>query len=620
MSFSSFKLHPTLDRAVGVLGFKAPTPIQAQAIPPALEGRDILGCAQTGSGKTVAFALPILQRLLANDPGGLRALVLVPTRELAVQVERTFKDLGRFTSFKTAVVIGGVGHSGQTRSVQGGATILVATPGRLLDHLRQGNFSLKYVEHLVLDEADRMLDMGFLPEIKAVISQMPAERQTQLFSATLHANVESIAAFATRNPLRVEIARPSTVAEGISQILYPVIQSQKTGLLITLLKTTEMRSVLVFTRTKHGADKVASRLKDEGYKVGTLHSNRSQNQRQQAMDDFRQFRIQILVATDIAARGIDVKNISHVVNFDVPRFPEDYVHRVGRTARAYGVGDALLLVDPQEEPFVKGIEKFIQVTFPRATIPTFQYNKPPKAGAFAPHFHKHSKGPSGPSFQKRSNPRFSRGGPSGPSFRKHSEGGPSGSSFQKGPNGPPPPNPHRKENKGFPSPLGRGQGEGPKQFQRNRDDRDFRGGHNKSFSSVDRRPGPSFQKHPRGGPSGSPFQKGPNGGPSGPSFQKHSRGGPSGSSFQKGPNGPPNGPPAVPGKFSWGRKPKPAGGRHSKFWGNKKKSFHGGSKKGSWGQKPSSPEGFSSDRARPGNRPPEKQGFIGYFRKKFRKG
>ena len=586
MSFSSFKLHPTLDRAVGVLGFKAPTPIQAQAIPPALEGRDILGCAQTGSGKTVAFALPILQRLLANDPGGLRALVLVPTRELAVQVERTFKDLGRFTSFKTAVVIGGVGHSGQTRSVQGGATILVATPGRLLDHLRQGNFSLKYVEHLVLDEADRMLDMGFLPEIKAVISQMPAERQTQLFSATLHANVESIAAFATRNPLRVEIARPSTVAEGISQILYPVIQSQKTGLLITLLKTTEMRSVLVFTRTKHGADKVASRLKDEGYKVGTLHSNRSQNQRQQAMDDFRQFRIQILVATDIAARGIDVKNISHVVNFDVPRFPEDYVHRVGRTARAYGVGDALLLVDPQEEPFVKGIEKFIQVTFPRATVPNFQYNNPP--GPSGPLFHKHSKGPSGPSFQKRSNPQFSRGGPSG-------------SSFQKGPNGPP-------------SPLGRGQGEGPKQFQRNRDDRDFRGGHNKSFSSVDRRPGPSFQKHSRGGPSGSSFQKGPNGGPSGPSFQKHPRGGPSGSPFQKGPNGP------TPPKFSWGRKPKPAGGRHSKFWGNKKKSFHGGSKKGSWGQKPSSPEGFSSDRARPGNRPPEKQGFIGYFRKKFRKG
>jgi superfamily II DNA/RNA helicase len=310
------------------------------------------------------------------------------------------------------VVIGGVSHSQQTRSIQNGANVLVATPGRLLDHLRQGNFSLKYIEQLVLDEADRMLDMGFLPEIKAIINAIPAERQTQLFSATLHEDVERIAAFATRNPLRVEIARPSTVAEGISQILYPVIQSQKSSLLLLLLKNTEMRSVLVFTRTKHGADKVADRLKEEGYKVGTLHSNRSQNQRQQAMDDFRQMRTQILVATDLAARGIDVKNISHVVNFDVPRFPEDYVHRVGRTARAYGVGDAMLLVDPMEESFVKGIEKFIQVTFPRATVPGFQYNKPPKHGS--PHaFHfsprgqgRGSSGPKGPF------------GPKGPSARK----------------------------------------------------------------------------------------------------------------------------------------------------------------------------------------------------------
>ena len=431
MPFTQFNLHPHLVKAISALGFKAPTPIQGQAIPPALEGRDILGCAQTGSGKTVAFALPVLHHLLSKEGDGLRALILVPTRELATQVERTFKDCGRFTRCKTAVVIGGVSHSQQTRSIQGGANILVATPGRLLDHLRQGNFSLKYIEQLVLDEADRMLDMGFLPEIKSIIQAIPAERQTQLFSATLHADVERIAAFATRDPLRVEMARPSTVAEGISQILYPVIQSQKSSLLLLLLKNTEMRSVLVFTRTKHGADKVAARLKEEGYKVGTLHSNRSQNQRQQAMDDFRQMRTQILVATDLAARGIDVKNISHVVNFDVPRFPEDYVHRVGRTARAYGVGDALLLVDPMEESFVKGIEKFIQVTFPRATVPGFQYNKPPKHGS--PHsFHfpprgggKGSFAPKGPSHSKGSPPM----GPSGQNSPSRNFGAP-----QKRPN------------------------------------------------------------------------------------------------------------------------------------------------------------------------------------------
>jgi ATP-dependent RNA helicase RhlE len=417
MPFSHFNLHSDLVRAITTLGFKSPTPIQAQAIPPALEGKDILGCAQTGSGKTVAFALPVLHHLLTHPGDGLRALILVPTRELASQVERTFRDCGRYTSFKTAVIIGGVSHTMQMRAVQKGANILVATPGRLLDHLRQGNFTLKYLEQLVLDEADRMLDMGFLPDIKEVLKHAPVKRQTQLFSATLHEDVERIAAFATSEPLRVEIARPSTVAEGISQILYPVIQSQKAGLLLTLLKSTEMRSVLVFSRTKHGADKIAGRLQDEGYKVGTLHSNRSQNQRQKAMDDFRQMRTQILVATDIAARGIDVKNISHVVNFDVPRFPEDYVHRVGRTARAYGVGDAILMMDPMEGSFVKAIERFIQVTFPRATIPGFQYNKPPKHGPRPPQHHRPKEGQS---FGNK--PRSNEGGPSSPPTKRPNVG------------------------------------------------------------------------------------------------------------------------------------------------------------------------------------------------------
>jgi ATP-dependent RNA helicase RhlE len=262
------------------------------------------------------------------------------------------------------------------------ATILVATPGRLLDHLKQGSFRLDKVEQLVLDEADRMLDMGFLPDIKAVLSQLPKERQTQLFSATLAPEVERIASFAMKNPQRVEISKPTTVAEGISQILYPVVQSQKAGLLLELLKSTEMKSVLVFSRTKHGADKLAKRLQAEGYGVGVLHGNRSQNQRTSAMEAFRHGRIRMLVATDIAARGIDVKGISHVVNFDVPRFPEDYVHRVGRTARAYGVGDAITFMDPSTETScVRDIERFVGITFPRAVLPTFQYNAPPKEAA-----------------------------------------------------------------------------------------------------------------------------------------------------------------------------------------------------------------------------------------------
>lgn len=365
------------------MNFTEPTPIQKSAIPVALTGRDILGCAQTGGGKTAAFALPILHRLLergrSGPASGPRALVLVPTRELAAQVETAFRSCGRFTPFKLVVVIGGVSYGPQTKAVSQGAEIVIATPGRLLDHLKQGNFRLDAVEELVLDEADRMLDMGFLPDIRAILGRIPRERRTQLYSATLHSQIEQVAAFAMRNPHRVEIERPSSVAEGISQVVYPVIQSQKGELMLTLLKNTEMRSVLVFTRTKHGADRLARRLAQHNYSVGTLHSNRSQNQRTTAMDSFRAGRIQILVATDIAARGIDVRHISHVINFDVPRFPEDYVHRVGRTARAYGVGDAITLMDPAEASYVKDIEKFTGVVFPRAVVPNFQYNNAPQA-------------------------------------------------------------------------------------------------------------------------------------------------------------------------------------------------------------------------------------------------
>ena len=370
------------------MGFTEPTPIQSQAIPLALQGTDLLGCAQTGSGKTAAFALPILHHMLQNPRPGLRALVIVPTRELAAQVETMFRDCARFTPFKIAVVIGGVGYHGQRQSLSQGAQIVVATPGRLLDHLKQGSIRTDQVEHLVLDEADRMLDMGFLPDIRDILSRLPRRRQTMLFSATLAPEVEGVAAFAMHKPQRIEISPPTSVAEGISQVVYPVNPMQKTELLVALLKATQIRSGLVFCRTKHGADRLVHRLKANGFSIGVLHANLTQGQRTAAMESFRKGRIQLLVATDIAARGIDVREISHVINYDLPRHPEDYVHRVGRTARAYGVGDAITLMIPEEQPFLSAIERFVGIVFPRALLPNFPYRippilKPPKPKTFA---------------------------------------------------------------------------------------------------------------------------------------------------------------------------------------------------------------------------------------------
>jgi ATP-dependent RNA helicase RhlE len=377
MLFTELGLHPDLERAVKVLGWTEPTPIQTRAIPVALRGGDVLGCAQTGSGKTAAFVLPILHALLSKPRSGLRALVIVPTRELATQVEGCIKDCGRFTSIRAATVIGGVGYDGQRKSMAGGASVIVATPGRLLDHLKNGNFKLDNVQYLILDEADRMLDMGFLPDIRAIISRVPRERQTMLFSATLVKKVDQIASFALKNPERVEVSRPTETAEGISQVVYPVQQTQKSDLLMALLKATEMRSVLVFTRTKNRADRLTQRLSGQGFSVGILHAGRTQGQRTGTMENFRNGRIQILVATDIASRGIDVREISHVINFDVPHNPEDYVHRVGRTGRAYGVGDAITFADHEEQSLLSAIERFTGVVFPRAMLPTFTYNAPP---------------------------------------------------------------------------------------------------------------------------------------------------------------------------------------------------------------------------------------------------
>jgi len=387
MPFSKLGLHQNLMQGIRAMGFTDPTPIQEQAVPLALKGGDVLGCAQTGSGKTVAFALPILQRLLDHPRPGLRALVLVPTRELAAQVETTFRDCGRFTPFRTALVIGGVGYQGQRDALAHGAQILVATPGRLIDHLHQGTFRLDKIEQLVLDEADRMLDMGFLPAIREILGRVPKQRQTMLFSATLGPEIERIAAFALKEPQRVEISRPSTVAEGISQIVYPVNQQQKTDLLIEILRATQIRSGVIFCRTKHGADRLAKRLKLLGFSIGVLHADRTQGQRIEAMERFREGKTQLLVATDIAARGIDVREISHVVNYDLPQHPEDYVHRVGRTARAYGVGDAISLMSPEEQPYLTAIERFVNAVFPRAMLPNFPYTvrpmlTPPKPKSF----------------------------------------------------------------------------------------------------------------------------------------------------------------------------------------------------------------------------------------------
>ncbi|MBI5211055.1 MAG: DEAD/DEAH box helicase [Elusimicrobia bacterium] len=378
MPFTQLRLHPDLVKGVRAMGFTAPTPIQSQAIPPALEGRDVLGCAQTGSGKTAAFVLPILHHLLSR-PGrhGCRVLVLVPTRELASQVDADFVSLGKFTPFKTGLVIGGVAYGPQRKSFAEGAQVLVATPGRMLDHLRQGSVRLDALEFLVLDEADRMLDMGFLPDIRQIIGRLPTDRQTMMFSATLEAEIQRVAAFALRDPQRVEVSRPTSVAEGISQVVYPVSQAQKPALMVALLESTQIRSGLVFCRTKHGADRLATKLKDLGFSIGVLHANRTQGQRTQAMESFRSGRTRILVATDIAARGIDVREISHVINYDVPGHPEDYIHRVGRTARAYGAGDAITLMAPDEQPFLTAIETFTGVVFPRAMLPNFPYSYPP---------------------------------------------------------------------------------------------------------------------------------------------------------------------------------------------------------------------------------------------------
>lgn len=374
MPFSRLTLHPSLLRGLKELGFARPTPIQIDAIPPALAGRDVLASAMTGSGKTAAFLLPILHRLLDAKRGTTRALVLTPTRELAAQILDHLNDLAIHTPLTGAAIYGGVGMGPQEHAFRTGVDVLIATPGRLLDHFRFPYAKLSGLEYLVLDEADRMLDMGFLPEIRKVLRHLPPKRQTLLFSATIPPPIATLTRELLRDPVGINIQRQAAPAVGITQAAYPVRQELKSALLVTLLERGETKEALVFTRTKHRADRLTKYLHNAGVNVDRIHGNRSQAQRTAALAGFKSGAIRVLVATDIAARGIDVTALGHVINFDVPAVPDDYIHRVGRTARADAIGDAFTFVSPEEEGDLRAIERAIGKRLPRITVPDFDYD------------------------------------------------------------------------------------------------------------------------------------------------------------------------------------------------------------------------------------------------------
>ena len=366
MTFADLGLSPKSLAALARAGFEAPTPVQAQAIPPALAGKDVIGSAATGTGKTLAFVLPLLERL--GGKHGTRALILAPTRELALQIEEQIERFRHGFHLRSAVVIGGVGMGQQTQAFQKGVEIVVATPGRLNDHLESGTARLDQVEILVLDEADRMLDMGFLPQLRRVLRHLPKARQSLLFSATMAGEVADFAREHLRDPVRIEVARSGTTSERAQQQVFLVGEEEKTALLLALLEQDDL-STLVFTRTKRRADRVARSLLRAGHKVAVIHADRSQGQRRAALSGFRSGEHRVLVATDIAARGIDVAEIGHVVNFDLPHLPEDYVHRIGRTARAEASGRASSFASPDEHDLLRGIERFTRKTVERAAVP-----------------------------------------------------------------------------------------------------------------------------------------------------------------------------------------------------------------------------------------------------------
>ncbi len=379
-SFADLGLAAELVRAVTEEGYTVPTPVQAKAIPPILEGRDVLAGAQTGTGKTAGFALPLLQRLTHHAHHGgrhsIRALILTPTRELAAQVEESVRTYGRHLKLRTALVYGGVGFTPQVEALRRGVDILVATPGRLLDHLGQRTVSLAHVEILVLDEADRMLDMGFIHDIRKVLAALPPKRQNLLFSATYTDEIRTLADSILRNPALVEVARRNAESELVTQRVHPVDQGRKRALLAHLVATGDWRQVLVFTRTKHGANRLAEQLCKDGIEATAIHGNKSQGARTRALADFKAGEMRVLVATDIAARGLDIEELPHVVNYELPNVPEHYVHRIGRTGRAGTPGEAISLVSPDEYAYLNDIEKVLKRRLEREVVPGFEPGTP----------------------------------------------------------------------------------------------------------------------------------------------------------------------------------------------------------------------------------------------------
>jgi ATP-dependent RNA helicase RhlE len=372
MDFQNFGLHEAVVHGVQSMGYSEPTPIQARAIPSVLGGRDLMGSAQTGTGKTAAFALPLLS-LLKSHGKKIRCLVLEPTRELAAQVEIAFKDYARFFDVEIGMIQGGVGFGAQKQMLQNGVDVLVATPGRLLDFMEEDVVDLSGIEYLVLDEVDRMLDMGFLPQVRRVVEKCPKQRQTLFFSATLPPEIESLTKWVLKDPEIISIGERRSPAETVTHALYPVAKDQKFDLLLALLEKTQYHSVIVFTATKVMADRVAARLLDLKHPVACMHADRSQSERSEALEGFKTGKYEVLVATDVAARGLDIASVSHVINFDVPGHPEDYVHRIGRTGRAQQEGDAFTLFTAEELDAVRAIERYINMSIPRQKLEGFNY-------------------------------------------------------------------------------------------------------------------------------------------------------------------------------------------------------------------------------------------------------